>query len=82
MVLQKTKRTLDAHVAVHVTPAPATIRTEGKNENLAAVSRFRPRASASVMVLPDRDTPGKIARACASPISTTSLKVAWFNARS
>ncbi len=39
------------------------------NENLATVSRLIPRSIPVKIVEPDRESPGKIAMACAHPIN-------------
>src|SRR5215208_370820 len=53
-------------------PAPAMIGTLIRNENLAASSRLSPRKRPSVIVAPERETPGTSAAAWASPIPTAS----------
>ena len=51
------------------TPAPTMMGVESKKENLAAASRVRPRARPAVMVTPERDTPGMMAKAWERPMS-------------
>ncbi len=48
-------------------PAPAVIGIASRNENLAADSRSIPIHRAAVMVMPERETPGDNAIACAKP---------------
>src|SRR5215212_9471901 len=55
-------------------PAPAMMGTLIRKEKRAASSRRRPRKSPSVIVAPERETPGTSAAACASPIPTASTK--------
>ena len=54
-------------------PAPATIGAAKRKEKRAATSRFRPTANPPVMVLPERETPGKTAIAWEKPIISVSL---------
>ncbi len=42
---------------------------ERKKENSAAVRRSSPSSNPPMMVAPERDTPGTMAMACATPIS-------------
>ena len=49
--------------------APAIIGIESKKEILAPAARLKPSSKAAVIVAPERDTPGIIAKACAQPIS-------------
>lgn len=55
-------------------PAPKTIGVERRNENLAASSLERPENNPVVIVIPERDTPGIIAKACDKPIKKLLLK--------
>ena len=48
-----------------------------KKENFAASTLFQPNKRAMVMVIPDLDTPGIIAKDCAKPIKKL-LKKEWF----
>src|SRR6266478_516291 len=54
--------------------APAISGAESKNENRVAASRVKFRNSPAVMVIPERDTPGHNATACATPIPIASPK--------
>ena len=55
------KATLNSKSGILTSTAAATIGAESKNENLAADSRSTPDARATVMVIPDLETPGKAA---------------------
>ena len=46
-----------------------------RKENLAASSLFHPDVKAVDIVMPDLETPGKIAKACERPIKKLSLKL-------
>lgn len=54
-------------------PASKIIGTESKKENLAAATFENPSSRPMVIVIPERETPGIKARACARPINTESL---------
>ena len=51
------------------TAAPAIIGIESKNETLALAIRVNPKNNAALIVMPERETPGIIAKACAQPIN-------------
>jgi len=53
-------------------PAPKITGADSKKENLAASSLFNLRPKPAIMVMPERDTPGIKATACAKPISSAS----------
>jgi hypothetical protein len=57
-------------------PPPAMAGTARRNENLAASMPLRPRPKPAVIVIPDREMPGKRAVACAAPTSRASDTVA------
>ena len=59
---------------IFLAPAPAMIGADRKKEKCAALSRCMPRNSAAVMVTPERETPGMIAKACADPTTRASLQ--------
>ena len=52
-----------------------------RKENRAASSLVSVKKRAVVIVLPERDTPGIIAKACERPIQIASFKVIVFNVR-
>ena len=54
------------------TTAPAISGVERRKENLVAASRVNPRNRPVVIVMPERDTPGKSAKACALPMMIAS----------
>ncbi len=54
------------------------IGVERRKENLAAASLSNPLNKLAEIVIPERETPGMIAKACATPIIITSLKVICF----
>ena len=55
--------------------APKMMGVASKNENLAAPSLFKPISSPVVIVIPERETPGMIARAWDIPINRLVPKV-------
>ena len=55
-------------------PAPVMAGIANRNENLAASFPDIPRARLVLMVIPERETPGMMATACASPIRNPLLK--------
>ena len=58
--------------------APKMMGVDSKNENLAAPSLVRPISSPVVIVIPERETPGRIASACEIPMNRLVPKVIWF----
>ena len=54
---------LDATKGSFTRAAPKMIGVDSRKENRAAPSRVSPRTSPVEMVIPDRETPGMIARA-------------------
>ncbi len=55
--------------------APRIAGIANKNENLIAATMLRPKYKLAVIVIPDRDTPGMIAKHCAQPMNKASLTV-------
>ena len=58
--------------------APKMMGVDSKNENLAAPSLFIPVSSPVVIVIPERETPGTMARTWDIPINRLVPKVIWF----
>ena len=54
------------------TPAPAVIGIDSRKLNRVAAGRVKPSNSPAVNVIPDRETPGANARACAHPMITAN----------
>ena len=52
------------------TAAPAIIGMESKKEILALATLVKPKNKAALIVIPERETPGIIAKACAQPIKS------------
>ena len=67
------------------TAAPAMMGAESKNEIRALWLRLSPSSNAAVIVMPERDTPGTSAKACAQPMSSRAFSptaaVPWADAR-
>ena len=59
------------------TAAPAIIGIESKKEILALATLVKPKNKAALIVMPERETPGIIAKACAQPIKSI-IKSVWF----
>ncbi len=58
--------------------APKMMGVDSKKENLAAPSLVSPISSPVVIVMPERETPGIIAKAWDIPINRLVPKVIWF----
>ena len=61
-----------------ISPAPNIIGVANKKEKRAASFPDNPKNNAAAMVMPERDTPGIIAMACAIPIKMADFKVMEF----
>ena len=58
-----------------ISPAPNIIGVASKKEKRAASFLDNPKNNAAAMVIPERDTPGIIANACAKPIISVIFMV-------
>ena len=61
------------------TAAPAIIGIESKNETLALATLVKPKNKAALIVMPERETPGIIAKACAQPIKSIINQVGFLS---
>ena len=59
--------------------APKIIGADSKKEKRAALSRVSPVNRPVVIVIPERDTPGMIAKACDNPIRKLVPKLMFSN---
>ena len=55
--------------------APTTAGMDSKNENFTAKLRSKPRSMPKLIVVPERDSPGTTATACARPTTSASAVV-------